>query len=94
MHPIFSCNFGKLAGFDYPAKHKPKSILPNLNKSRFAYKHPVRLNKGFMLAPALSYGSALPRVVRYEKFPISVYRQYYTDIVGIPTLIREENPSP
>ena len=28
------------------------------------------------------------RNVRYEKFPVSVYRKNYTDIIGIPVFLR------
>ena len=29
------------------------------------------------------------RNVRYEKFPVSVYRKNYTDIIGIPVFLKE-----
>ena len=58
---------------------------------RNEYKPEFEFEKGLKDA---EFGQRLLRVVRCEKFPVSVYRQYYTDI-GIRVFthaVREGNP--
>ena len=59
---------------------------------RNEYKPEFEFEKGLKDA---EFGQCLLRVVRCEEFPVSIYRQYYTDIgIRVFTLaVREGNPS-